>query len=170
MSIQTLTIAKAAIATALLTASALPAYADALTSNFSFTIVETDPAGEEVFVDRDTVKPGEVIQYELVHENTTDGPMEGIVVAAPVPEGVTLSWDGAETSVDAVFEVQAELDPEADGLEWSTLPAVRLVADETGKLQEEPLPEEEVAAVRWTFSAPLEPGEPVVNSYRVRVN
>lgn len=100
----------------------------------------------------------------------TEAAMGGIVIAAPVPEGVSLQIGGETTSVPAVFEVQAELDPEQDGLEWSTLPAMRKVADADGTLREEPLPQEAVAAVRWVFSELLEPGASALNTYRVRVD
>ncbi|HDZ82927.1 MAG TPA: hypothetical protein ENH56_17075 [Roseobacter sp.] len=144
--------------------------AEALSSNFSFMIVETDDDGAEKLVKRETVKPGETIHYQLLHENMTEQALSGLVIAAPVPQGVSLTFGGQDTSVSAVFEVQAEMDPEIDGLEWSTLPALRKVADADGNLHEEPLPEEEVAAVRWTLSQPLEPGEIAKNSYRVRLN
>ncbi|MCJ7873927.1 hypothetical protein [Phaeobacter sp. J2-8] len=144
--------------------------AEALESNFSYRIVEIDAASAEVLVERDSVKPGEIIHYELRHENKTDGEMAGLVVAAPVPEGVTVSLDGQHSSVPAVFEVKAELDPENEGLEWSTLPAMRKVADANGALQEEPLPESDIVAVRWSFSEALDAGEIALNSYRVQVN
>ena len=81
-----------------------------------------------------------------------------------------LTLGAQSTSIKAVFEVQADLDPENDGLEWSTLPATRMVAGADGTLQPEPLPEDQIAAVRWTLSEPLESGEIALNSYRVRVN
>ena len=45
-----------------------------------------------------------------------------------------------------------------------------MVAGADGTLQPEPLPEDQIAAVRWTLSEPLESGEIALNSYRVRVN
>ncbi|SNR59573.1 hypothetical protein [Puniceibacterium sediminis] len=162
-------ISRAALIGMALSMVGVSASADALSSNFSFLIVEKDESGQEKLVERASVRPGEVIHYQLSHENMTDDAMAGIVIAAPVPEGVSLTLGGETTSIEAVFEVQAELDPEQEGLEWSTLPAMRMVADADGVLQQEPLPEEEVAAVRWTFSEPLEAGETAFNSYRVRV-
>lgn len=146
------------------------AFADALDSTFAFLIVETDDAGKEALVERASVKPGEVIHYVLTHENTTEQEMQGLVVAAPVPEGVTLNLDSHRSSVDAVFEVQAELDPDLAGLEWSTLPAMRKVVTSDGIAREEALPTEEIKAVRWSFSEALEAGQTAENTYRVRVN
>lgn len=147
-----------------------PALADALDSTFSFLVVDTDAEGKEALVERASVKPGEVIHYVLSHENTTQEDMQGLIIAAPVPEGVTLTSDGQSSSVPSVFEVQAELDPELDGLEWSTLPAMRKVVDADGTLREEALPETEIKAVRWSLSDALRAGETAQNTYRVRVN
>ena len=169
MSLKTNQIARALLAGVAISVAGVPAFADALSSSFSFRIVEASE-GEEALIERGTVRPGEVVQYQLQHENTTEQALAGIVIAAPVPEGVTLTLGAESTSIKAVFEVQADLDPENDGLEWSTLPATRMVAGADGTLQPEPLPEDQIAAVRWTLSEPLESGEIALNSYRVRVN
>lgn len=147
-----------------------PAMADALESSFSFLVVETDTDGKEALVERPSVKPGEIIHYVLAHENTSNEDMQGLVIAAPVPEGVTFTYDGQNSSVPSTFEVQAELDPELEGLEWSTLPAMRKVVGSDGTLREEALPLEQIKAVRWSFSEALAAGEIAQNSYRVRVN
>lgn len=163
-------ISRAVVAGMALSMTALPATAEALSSSFSFLVVETNAEGQQEFVERSSVRPGEIIQYQLSHENTSADAMAGIVIAAPVPEGVSLTLGEETASIAAVFEVQAELDPEQEGLEWSTLPAMRLVASADGTLHEEPLPETEIASVRWTFSEPLKAGETALNTYRVRVD
>ncbi|ATI43953.1 hypothetical protein CBW24_17580 (plasmid) [Pacificitalea manganoxidans] len=153
-----------------LSLGAASAAAEALESQFSYLIVETDAEGAEQLVARTSVKPGETIHYQLQHTNTTEDAMSGLVIAAPVPQGVTISLGSETTSVPAVFEVQAELDPENEGLEWSTLPATRVVIEADGTTREEPLPEADIAAVRWSYSEPLDPGAVGLNAYRVRVN
>lgn len=150
--------------------AAAPAHADPLNSSFSFLVVETNADGKEALVERASVKPGEVIHYVLTHANTTENDMQGLIVAAPVPEGVTLTYDGQSASVPSLFEVQAELDPELEGLEWSTLPAMRKVVSSDGTLREELLPDSEITAVRWSLMEALEAGETAQNTYRVRVN
>ncbi|MFT6527192.1 MAG: putative repeat protein (TIGR01451 family) [Celeribacter sp.] len=147
-----------------------PAVADTLGSTLSFLVVETDTEGKEALVERASVKPGEVIHYILSHENTAQEDMQGLIVAAPVPEGVTLTSGGQSSSVPSIFEVQAELDPDLEGLEWSTLPAMRKVVSSDGTLREEVLPETEIKAVRWSFLDVLEVGETAENTFRVRVN
>tara|TARA_R110002124_G_scaffold154005_6_gene321028 strand:- start:317 stop:838 length:522 start_codon:yes stop_codon:yes gene_type:complete len=169
MLIQLSKLSRAVIAGAAMSTVGFAVSADALSSTFSFLVVEMNEEGKETLVERDSVRPGEVIHYQLSHENMTVDAMSGIVIAAPVPDGVTLTLGDETTSIKADFEVQAELDPELEGLEWSTLPAMRMVADAEGILHEEALPEAEIVSVRWTFSEPLEAGETAFNTYRVRV-
>jgi len=146
------------------------AVAQALESEFSFSIIETDAQGQEQQVERDDVEPGEMIEYTVRHENTSDAALQGLVIRAPVPVGVTLKPDAEFSSIPARFEVQAELDPEQEGLEWAALPAMRRVADAQGTLIDEPLPNDAIVAVRWTLDAPLPAGGTALNGYRVQVN
>ncbi|PJE26251.1 hypothetical protein PSM7751_01394 [Pseudooceanicola marinus] len=170
MFIQTSKLSRAAAAGIALVLIGGTAHAESLVSDFSFRVVEVTQDGAEDLVERDSVRPGEVIQYQIRHENGTDEDLSGLVVQAPVPAGVSLTLDGQSSSIPAVFEVQAELDPKQEGLEWSTLPAVRKVLAEDGVLREEPLPEADITAVRWTLSEPLEADDVALNTYRVRVN
>ena len=128
MSISVVSVSRSALAGLTLCLAGASVSAEALESNFSFLIVESDASGEETLVSRNSVKPGEVIHYQLRHENRTEEQMEGLVIAAPVPQGVTVTLGAESTSVAAVFEVQAELDPETDGPERSptkTAPCTR---------------------------------------------
>ena len=151
-------------------ASAQPVMADALSSLFSFSIVEVDENGEEKLVERSSVSPGETIQYSLVHKNTSEDNLSGLGLGVPIPEGVTLVTGTETSSVDALFEVQAELEPENEGLEWATWPAERKIIEADGSVRTEPLPADAVEAVRWTLSDALPSGETAMNSYRVVVN
>lgn len=155
---------------ALVAALATPALAGDLTATVDFSVVELSSDGSEMLVERAEVRPGEVIQYNMRHENVGESDVSGLVVIGPVPAGTSFVEAGASTSVSAIFEVQAEMDPEAPGLEWSTLPATRLVADETGTLREEPLPTTAVEAVRWRIADALAEGAVALNTYRVIVN
>ena len=146
------------------------ASAQTLESTFSFQVVELGSDGAEQLVSRQSVAPGETIQYALSHKNTTQDDLRGLVISAPVPVGVTLQQDAFFSSIDARFEVQAELNPQAEGLEWSTLPALRWVVGDDGSLREEPVPQDEITAVRWTLSDPLEADATVLNGYRVLVD
>lgn len=87
MTFKTQQIARALLAGVAISVAGVPAFADALSSTFSFRIVETNDGGEEQLIERGTVRPGEVIQYQLQHENTTADALAGIVIAAPYPKG-----------------------------------------------------------------------------------
>ncbi|KJZ20994.1 hypothetical protein TW80_05200 [Loktanella sp. S4079] len=144
--------------------------AQELVSTADFKIVEVDAAGEETLVARSEVRPGETIEYAITHSNMTEGDISGLSVFAPIPDGVTLALGTEFSSVDAIFEIQAEIDPELEGLEWSTLPAFRTVIAEDGSKSQEPVPADAIAAVRWNLESTLAGGETTLNTYRVVVN
>lgn len=58
---------RAVLAGVALSLVGLPAFAEALSSTFSFLVVETGDDGQEQLVERGTVRPGEVIHYQLRH-------------------------------------------------------------------------------------------------------
>ena len=87
-----------------------------------------------------------------------------------MPEGVTVALGAESSSLPATFEVQAELDPNNPGLEWSTLPAMRDVIEADGQIRREPLPADQIEAVRWILQAALPSGETALNAYRVTVD
>lgn len=150
---------------------AMPALAQDLATELTFSIVERDEDGAEQLVERDSVRPGEVIEYALVSRNLADeADLDGLVVGAPVPEGTTLIPASHTSSVSARFEIQADLEPRRPGLEWSELPAFRTVYAEDGSTTPEPLPASEIVAMRWSFDAALSAGEIARNTYRLTVN
>lgn len=146
------------------------AVAQDLSSSADFKIVEISAEGEEMLVQRNEVRPGETIEYTLIHSNNSEMEMNGLSVFAPVPDGVTLAIGSDYSSVQAQFEIQAEIDPDQEGLEWSTLPAMRTVIAEDGTKIQEPVPAEAIEAVRWNLEAALAGGEAALNTYRVVVN
>lgn len=146
------------------------AMAQELTSQVAFQIVDADAYGNEMLVSQNTVRPGQTIQYAITHFNETEADISGMVVMAPIPNGVTFAEGTDVSSLDATFEVQAELDPSADGLEWSVLPATRIVLADDGTAVQEPLPMAEIEAVRWTLASALESGGTSLNTYRVIVD
>jgi uncharacterized repeat protein (TIGR01451 family) len=164
------TLSHAGLVAAVMLCGAQAALAGELRSNIELSIVELDADGEERLVERDTVKPGEVINFTMQHENLTEDALSDLVIVGPVPAGVTLQLGSQNSSHDANFEIQAEMDPEQPGLEWSALPALRKVIEEDGTVRMEPVPESTVQAVRWTLDTALDAGELALNSYRVVVN
>ena len=149
---------------------ALQASAQELISEAAYRIVEISETGEEILVERGDVRPGEIIEYTLTHMNNAEFEMDGLSIFAPVPEGVTLALGSEFSSMPAIFEIQAEIDPELEGLEWSTLPAMRTVIAADGTKSEELVPADAIAAVRWNLESALEGGETALNTYRVVVN
>lgn len=155
---------------ALIAMAAAPiAMADTLHSNVSFQIVDQDADGQEVLAKRDTVRPGEMLHYTVTHKNGTEMDLSDLVVMAPIPQGGRFAPASDRSSLPAAFEIQAEMDPHNEGLEWSSMPATRIVLGADGAETIEPLPMTEIRAVRWTLEA-LEAGETALNSYRVVVN
>ena len=161
---------RAGVGAAMLAASALAVQAEDLRANFELFIVETDEAGEEQLVERASVKPGEVIHFAIEHANLTEETLDDLVIVGPIPDGVTVKLGTEQSSHEAAFEVQAEMDPELPGLEWSALPALRKVIEEDGSVRMEPVPEDSIEAVRWTLDTALAAGDAALNSYRVIVN
>jgi len=150
---------------------AAPVFAQDLSSELTFSIVEMTDGGEEVLVERESVRPGEIIEYALVSRNlAVEADLDGLIVGAPVPEGTTLLAPSHTSSVPARFEIQAELEPKTPGLEWSELPAFRTVYAEDGSTMPEPLPASEIVAMRWSFEEALPAGEAAWNTYRLIVN
>ncbi len=147
-----------------------PVQAESLASTVAFQIVEFTDAGEEQLVERATVRPGEIIQYNLTHSNATQADMSGLAITAPIPEGSTIKLGSETSSLSAHFEIQAEMEPENPGLEWSSLPAFRTIVDADGSERREPVPADAIAAVRWNLDAALTSGETALNSYRVVVD
>lgn len=145
-------------------------HAQDLTSLFEYRVVEKDDAGEEILVERNKVRPGETIHYIISHENVAETDLSDVVIVAPVPQGVTLSVGSESSSIPANFEIQAELEPEMPGLEWSSLPAFRKVIAEDGSESLEPVPASAIEAVRWSLQDAIPSGDKAMNTYRVIVN
>ncbi|SOH94347.1 conserved repeat domain-containing protein [Monaibacterium marinum] len=145
-------------------------HAQGLESQFAFQIVEIAADGTETLVDRSSVYPGEVIEYAVSHMNNLEDDLNGLTFLAPVPNGVTLEFGSEFSSLAASFEIQAEMDPMNEGLEWSAVPASRIVIAEDGTQHSEPVPADAVQAVRWNLESALKSGESALNTYRVVVN
>lgn len=162
------------VSAACLSSLSAPAQAEtdapALSSEMALKVVMAAEDGTEELVERDSVRPGEIIEFSVLHSNNTELDISGLSVALPVPEGVTVAFGHEMSSIPSSFEVQAEMDPETPGLEWSGLPAYRSVVEQDGSLRREALPAEAVTAVRWNFDAALPSGETARNAYRVVVN
>lgn len=158
------------VATVAFALTAQQSLAQGLESQFDYKIVEVAENGSETLVARDSVYPGEMIEYAISHVNKEQSELSGLSFFAPIPDGATLAYDTDFSSLDAIFEIQAEMDPEHEGLEWSTVPASRIVIAADGTVSNEPVPADAVEAVRWNIQSALKSGESALNTYRVVVN
>lgn len=155
-----------AVALSVLTPSA--AFAE-LKSQMDAYVVSVDNKGIEQIAPTTSVKPGQIIEYRIVHTNTFDDSISGVTVVGPVPEGLELVPEHNSSDVPAIFEVRGEFDPDNAGEEWSTLPATRVVVSADGSRKIEEAKPEHFTAVRWRLSAPLQENAEARNAYRVQM-
>jgi hypothetical protein len=147
-----------------------PATASAeLLSEMKAYVVTTGDDGQPSYETADTVKPGQVIMYQMTHTNTFDNSIGGVAIVGPVPDGSILIANSYATSKPATVEVRGEFDADEPGEEWSTLPATRTIIRADGSRTTEILGEESFTAIRWKLDGSLQAGEEVINQYRVRV-
>lgn len=159
---------KAGIFSVLLIALTSPASAD-LESSMTAMVVKTAPGGTEQFQPASQVKPGETIEYRIVHVNSFDHALDGVAVLGPIPSEMELVAVGRSTDVPAVVEVQGEFDPDTPGEEWSTLPATKIVVSDDGTRTTRPAGRADFTAVRWRLTAPLPQHGTVRHVYRAKV-
>ena len=153
-----------ALVVASFTASHAIAQDDALRSDLEAYVVTTGEDGVDVFTAAETIKPGGVIEYRIVYENLTDGPLNTFVVNGPIPESTAFISGSNRTSVEAVFEV------EVPDLGWSAAPVYRTTVSENGVETRERVPASEFTNVRWALAQPLDAGQSVQSIYRVQVD
>ena len=130
-----------------------------LTNVLTQYVITVDESGEETRTQSEDASPGEIVEYVMSYENTSEGELTGLVVSAPVPVSMTFVADSAKTAEDAVFEVSVD-----DGATWSTTPV--MVATEDG---EKEVPVSEYDFVRWKPKGSIEGGERWDFTYRVTV-
>ncbi len=140
-----------------------------LRSEMSAFVVTTGSDGVEQYQRADSVKPGQLIEYRIKHQNSFESAISGVAIVGPVPEQAIVAAEASTSTIDATFEVRGELDPDQPGEEWSTLPAQRIVVLEDGSRLIEDAKPEHFSAVRWKLITPLQANEVVTNTYRVRV-
>ncbi|MEM1106530.1 MAG: hypothetical protein AAGH87_09090 [Pseudomonadota bacterium] len=147
--------AVAALAAAL--ALAAPAAADGpLRSELTAFIVTVDEDGAEMFEQVDEVEPGDLVEYRLVYTNTSEAPLEGLVVSAPVPASTDLVLGSETTQVPGIFEASID-----EGANWGA-PPIFLEPGTEADIDDYDL-------VRWSPETAITPGEEWLFAYRVSV-
>lgn len=143
---------------------ALPAAAQAVTSELAVFSVETSDEGSEVLSPADSIDPGETLQYVVTYKNNTNNALGGFVVTGPVP--VETSFDPASSYISQAAEFQAR----TGDVDWAQPPLFRMVTNELGERVREEVPASDYAEVRWVLSEALPPQSTLVAQYRTTVN
>ena len=135
-----------------------------VTSRLEALQVSIDATGKESFAPAAQVKPGDLIEYRLVYDNTGKDPASQLAVNGPVPKGTAYVTGSASSPVK--HELKFSYD---GGKSWVTTPPLRTVRAPDGKASERPAPVEEITNVEWLAREPLKPGGEQAYRYRVRV-
>ncbi len=123
--------------------------------------VVTATNGSEQLEAAASVKPGDVIEYQIVYDNAGARSVSDLRINGPIPSG-TLYVDGsARTTVRSQLKFSAD-----GGASWQAAPVKRKSAD--GK-RDEAVPPTAYTNVQWTAQEPLQQGASQKYRYRVRV-
>jgi len=147
---------------------ASPALAE-LESTMSAVVVSADANGIERYYPATRVKPGQTVEYRIVHVNSFDRALDGVAVVGPVPASMEFVRAGDSTDIPAILEVRGELNPDRPGEEWSGLPATKIVIAADGAREIRPATGADFTAVRWRLTAPLPQRSTVRHTYRTQV-
>lgn len=114
--------------------------------------------GKEVLRPGDTVKPGDLIEYQLKYANNGATAVSDLMVTLPIPKG--LEYIGT-------MKPQAKL-ASLDGVKFEPIPLKRTVRTADGKEVVQDVPLSEYRALRWE-AGQLQAGGASLFSARARV-
>jgi uncharacterized repeat protein (TIGR01451 family) len=114
--------------------------------------------GKETLLPGDTVKPGDLIEYQLKYANNGATNVADLVVTLPIPKG--LEYTGA-------MKPQAKF-ASLDGVKFEPIPLKRTVRTADGKEVVREVPLSEYRALRWD-AGQLQAGKASQFSARARV-
>jgi uncharacterized repeat protein (TIGR01451 family) len=100
----------------------------------------TTEQGKEILVTADKARPGDVIQYEASYQNNGQTAVQHVGAVVPIPAGLILVADSA---------TPAAAEASLDGKTFSPAPLMRAVKNETGIVENRPVPLTEYRALRW---------------------
>lgn len=152
------TISISAIAVATIVGSA--AAEGKLKSELDAFVVSLAEDGRETLTQTEEIFPGETVEYVLTYSNSTEVPLSGLVVTAPVPASTTFVAGSAKANTAAMFEVSID-----EGQNWATPPLVRVL--ETG---EQIVPASEYDLVRWVPDSAIAGDSEWQFAYRISVD
>ena len=125
--------------------------------------IEQDDAGQEIRLTAESINPGGIIEYHMTYTNISDASLAQFVIQGDVPNETTYVSAGEVNDAPAIFEVSV-----AD-IGWASPPVIRYVEDNEGILRPVEVPDEEFEALRWRLVEPINPGEVVSATYRIKV-
>lgn len=149
------------IHSAFLTALVLPlgALAQTVVSKLALMSVAQQSNGQESLTLVSVIKPGDLLQYTAVYENTSKQPAKKMVATLPIP---------VETEFVASSAIPATAMASLDGKLYQPIPLKREVKQANGKLVTVAVPFGEYRFLRWP-ERELAAGASFSASARVRV-
>lgn len=139
---------------------ALGAEQDAIEVVITVQKVEIQGGGEEVFAGAERVRPGDVIQYQILYRVRGKDEILELFAQLPIPDGMEYISDSAQPT-----GVQGSI----DGKEFLPVPLQRQIESVKGGELLEAIPLAEYRFLGWPMRG-LAPGDEVFVSARFRVN
>jgi uncharacterized repeat protein (TIGR01451 family) len=133
-----------------------------LASSLAVFVVETTEDGAEALASRETINPGEVIEYQLTYENVSERPLRQIRAVGQIP-AETAFIEGSPVPA-GTYPIEYSL----DGVEFAAPPLTYEKVNEDGSTEEAVATPSMYRALRWTIPE-LAVGEKEVLHYRVTV-
>ena len=130
------------------------------------SVTQDDGTVEEVFLQADTARPGQLVEYRVLVKNISDALVSSgsSVVTGPVPAGTTF-LAGSASSEDAEVMFSAD-----GGQSFSMPPVMIMVTNDEGEEEEVEASPEMYTAVRWRILKDMAADEEMILIYRVTVN
>ncbi|CAA0091488.1 Uncharacterised protein [BD1-7 clade bacterium] len=137
--------------------------ADPLSSTLDVFVVD-DKGEKGALLEKDSVEPGQVLEYQLTYTNNTEKPLQITAATGLIPENTAYVTGSAEGQVVAEFLVSID-----KGTNYESEP-VKRTRTVGGKTETYIVPVSEYTNVRWVKPEPIEAGKSQIYQYRVKVN
>lgn len=111
------------------------------------------------------VKPGDVMRYSVVGENSGDRPVKNLVLTQPIPRQMIYVLKSANVSQNAQADITYSIDNGKSYVAKPTIP-VKLA---NGKIENQPAPATAYTHIRWKFISAIAPKSQAVGNYLVKV-
>ncbi|MGB9824110.1 MAG: hypothetical protein ACPLN0_06670 [Candidatus Hydrothermia bacterium] len=132
-------------------------------SNLKVYKVIKNEKGEELKVSADSVKPGDILEYELTYKNVSSNNVENLTPLMKIPDNTEFIGGSAKSSLPSLIEFSID-----NGRTYKKPPIFKEII-ENGKKRRIKVPPSEYTNVRWTLRVPLKPGNEVKFYMRVKV-